>query len=431
MLCHTGRNSHNLTHKNVYARFVATSLAQITEGKQQPDNVRTQLHALEHFIMFLIHIEHFCSELQGFQQLRRTLPNWKAALGKMSKNVVSVRQARDFRERLTSETILQYEQSDRVKNITNILREAINIKTIYAPVETTFLDARNFMITKLTYDNGLRPGSLINFKFMHLEGVKPDSLGNVVFRVPEHKTASTYGTSEITIMADVYDLFKGYMKLRRHAAPIHCKPEDYIFITTPMYQAKPISSNSISNAMTNELRAVGYSYRANARKARKLIATKVTSNKPSEADAVANHMKHSVVTQRKYYVLHERDTEAVKATSAIRQALGVPTAPKIEGTINEVEVQESASAASSTITVQYNENSKKKASWSEDSKTKLMAAFKTYFDADEYVPKDKVRQFFNLAENALFRSVLETESEKSGEKLINAIYYLLRWFKNK
>ena len=60
-----------------------------------------------------------------------------------------------------------------------------------------------------------------------------------------------------------------------------------------------------------------------------------------------------------------------------------------------------------------------------------MADFKKYFDLDEYVTKDKVRQYLNLTENALFRSVLETASEKSGEKLINVIYYLLRWFKNK
>ena len=69
--------------------------------------------------MFLVHIEYFRCETRGFKQLRRILFNWKSALGKMAKNVWSVRQARDFRERLTSKTILQFEQSDRVKDITN------------------------------------------------------------------------------------------------------------------------------------------------------------------------------------------------------------------------------------------------------------------------------------------------------------------------
>ena len=89
--------------------------------------------------------------------------------------------------------------------------------------------------------------------------------------------------------------------------------------------------------MSNELRSLGYSYRANALKARKLIATKVTSNKQDEADAIASHMKHSVVTQR-------------KATSAVRLALGVLNALKTEGAMNEIEeVQECACAANSTI----------------------------------------------------------------------------------
>ena len=72
----------------------------------------------------------------------------------MAKNVSNVRQARDFSEHLTNETILQYERCDRVKNVTIVLREAITIKNIYALVESTFLDARNFMITKLIYDKG-------------------------------------------------------------------------------------------------------------------------------------------------------------------------------------------------------------------------------------------------------------------------------------
>ena len=69
---------------------------------------------------------------------------------------------------------------------------------------------------------------------------------------------------------------------------------------------------------------------------RKLIATKITSNKPDEADAVASHMKHSVVMQQKYYVFHESDTKAVKAISAIWQALGVTTASKTEDATNEI-----------------------------------------------------------------------------------------------
>ena len=151
VLCYIGRSSSNLNHKNVYARF---ALSQINEGMQQPDNIHSQLHALELLAMFLVHIEHFCYETQGFQQMRWTLPNWKTALGKMAKNVLSVRQARDFSEHLTNETILQYERCDRVKNVTIVLREVITIKNIYALVESTFLDARNFMITKLIYDKG-------------------------------------------------------------------------------------------------------------------------------------------------------------------------------------------------------------------------------------------------------------------------------------
>ena len=34
-------------------------------------------------------------------------------------------------------------------------------------------------------------------------------------------------------------------------------------------------------------------------------------------------MKHSVATQRKRYILHNRDNEAIKATTTIREALGI------------------------------------------------------------------------------------------------------------
>ena len=95
--------------------------------------------------------------------------------------------------------------------------------------------------------------------------------------------------------------------------------------------------------MTSELRAVGYSYRANAR------------NKPDETDAVASDMKHW--------------SRSGSITRAIQQALGVPTALKTEGAMNESEEeQESICAAYSTITAQYDETWKKKASWSKNAK---------------------------------------------------------------
>ena len=108
-------------------------------------------------------------------------------------------------------------KSANATEATASLRNAFLSSNITPPTERIFLLVRNFLLVKLACYNGLRATTLYNFKFLHLNGATKDSNANVVNKVPQHKTAASYGASEITMMADVQELFSGYLKLRRIA----------------------------------------------------------------------------------------------------------------------------------------------------------------------------------------------------------------------
>ena len=168
-------------------------------------------------------------------------------------------------------------KSANATEATASLRNAFLFSNITPPTERIFLLVRDFSFVKLACHNGLRTATLYNFK-LHLNGAIKDSNGNIVYKVPKHKTAASYEASEITMMADVHELFLGYVKLMRVAAPNNCQLHDLVFITSPFFVANwagQITATTISNALTNQFKSIRYEYRVTTSKIRKLVATNV------------------------------------------------------------------------------------------------------------------------------------------------------------
>ena len=441
-----GHTPDTLNRDTIYKNFVDVHLQQVNEGCMQPNNLCQYILALEHFTNFLLHIEHPCTADKRFATLQKSLPHWRSSLGKRCKENIVIRQARDFRERLRLKDVHKYMNSANANKATRTLQNAARSSYVLTPTESTFLLVRDFLFVKLACSNGLRSGSLCNFKFLHFNGATKDTHGNVVYKVPEHKTAVCHGASEITMMADVHELFLGYVKLRRLMTPSRCQPQDYVFITSPFHpknRASQITSCTVSHGLTTQFKSIGYPYRVSTRKIRKLIATNVTSKTPQNADAVASHMKHSVATQRKHYILHEKDTEAIKATRAIRDALGLsPNVDVIQiaddtrspPKLNNVLADERNNF--DDISTDENENiadieprSKGKKILSNETKLKIKNDFSQNILKGKHVKKDDVAVYLN--NNLNLKATIALESKRNETGIVMAVYHFLRWVINK
>jgi len=176
--------------------------------------------------------------------------------------------------------------------------------------------------------NANRTGVLANFTLDDYESgfLMPD--GNYVYSVSEHKTAAAHGAATIALSESDNQLLRQYVHMRRtlikeeqlssSTKSNEQQKKRYVFVT---HGGDKMSQSGISLSMRASFEQAGVPARITCTGFRKAAVTLVHQENPDKRHDIAVHMCHTTATADRHYRHITRQTNSVKASNIIRQAL--------------------------------------------------------------------------------------------------------------
>ena len=181
--------------------------------------------------------------------------------------------------------------------------------------EKQFVCIRDYLISRLTLENGQRPGPLETAKLRDFETAESDGKGGYVMYVAQHKTSKA-GPAPLSMNTSLRNMIMLYVK---HLRPLFAKKTvKELFVTRSGHEF----DGTIGKRVTAWWRkARGKKVTSTA--LRKMTASTLHDADPVDKRKVHKHMCHKESTADKYYMTAARTRVALESHQIIRRNLGL------------------------------------------------------------------------------------------------------------
>lgn len=160
-----------------------------------------------------------------------------------------------------------------------------------------FVQARNYLITTLTYVHGQRPKGVHGMTMQEFQNAIPNSEGtHKVIHVTDHKTAKSRGPVQLVFPNDDFHVLEAFVNNIRLP-----KDSNMVFFTS---QGKVIQSSLATQLIAKHMKYCNpeiAKYTSN--EYRKTIVTNIHTYHPDLRQAAASQMSHKIQTAEKHYML--------------------------------------------------------------------------------------------------------------------------------
>lgn len=240
---------------------------------------------------------------------------WNTSLHKMISTRAHEKKELHRRAIVTVEQVQAYLNGDRAQKAQEILENSDSSESISQQDHTI---SRNHLIMLLVLANASRAGPVINLTIEEVLNAEDNIHGDrCVINVLVHKTEEKYGTAQISLSTDEYELLRAYIENIRARVPAPFKNEEAVFIT---WSGREMSQSEVANVITRELiRAGGRDVRSSCTIMRKSIVSillQMNLGARTEQD-LASLMKHSQNMQKKTYDIRVADNAMAKMSGLV------------------------------------------------------------------------------------------------------------------
>ena len=292
--------------------------AYIRELKNNGVGVEGQLTKLDRFSMALAFTKLHSNQLSWpvIDHANDRLKTWRQSLRKARPLLQFERDEHHAEEELDVSVLDDLNSDELLAELDEVTRKAERNMHLSSQ-EVDLMVA--FLFATMVYKNSQRPGPILNATIAEFaKGVKHEADGNNYFIMKSgvHKTGATYGPAKVVVANQDIHYLQCYINYIRPKLAKKSAGDDSLLLTH--------SGTRIKNyrALLNKLeKYVGKL--PNPTHVRRAVSVLVAgSQTPSEMEAVAKHIGHSVNTAFKYYKARRGNDDAAASYSIIAETTG-------------------------------------------------------------------------------------------------------------
>lgn len=298
---------NNLTKRNFLVNWIDNF-----NGK--PGTTKTYLCSLKHFFNYCTTKNRDIIDLTKIDLITTLIKQWKRSLWKKVRREKHQKDLADLENMPKTEDLLQFDNSDHVKN-------SIKTLSILSASESIgrqdFCLVRDYVLSTLILDNCSRPGALANMTLQEFRKAKKEKEAHVV-GVCRHKTDYN-GPAFISISPELIDDMRKYVASRNRLPGIGNRDGDPVFVS---WSGNAMTSNMINVQFQRFWKnAVPQTSTITSTLVRKFTTTVVHENLPELKRKTANLLCHSEKTATEHYALYEKSKTAASTSSTLRKSL--------------------------------------------------------------------------------------------------------------
>ena len=294
--------------------FLNSWMTKLTDEKKEPGTIKTYLNSVKHFIDFCEAEDNDILVGQNIPQVRVLICKWRNTFYKEA-------QEREYEKELeamdnfpTPEEVLQFDESETVLSAKKLILKA-QVKG-FRLTKQNYCHVRDYLLTRLIFDNASRPGALSNMTLKEFERAIFRNNGHVI-SVKKHKTGYK-GPAHIACNKGLFKeliIFKNYF--RNKLDDISIEPEDTFFVS---WNGGAMDSSLITTQMGSYWRrALNKDIsKINPTLVRKYTTSTVHEHVPDSKQKTANLLCHSLRMAESKYAIFNKQKSAVGASNMVK-----------------------------------------------------------------------------------------------------------------
>nr|XP_047134363.1 uncharacterized protein LOC124812189 [Hydra vulgaris] len=286
--------------------FLNSWMTELDKKGKKPGTIKTYLGSIKHFLDFCLTTDR--TDIIGHKEHSKIVTlilQWGKSLQKSIKENQYDKDIIDFNNFPTAEEIVILDNSDIVKDATNVLKSSNT--SFFKVNKTSFCLVRDYLITCIVFDNASRPGAICNMTLNEFSVAFENTDGFVV-SVKKHKT-SYKGPAHIALSKTLYLHVQKYITFLRNTLDgVSTSQDSYVFVS---WHGGAISSSMLTTQFSNFWKkATGKITKMTPTIVRKFITTTVHENHSELKQNTANLLCHSLKTAEQAYALFDNRKKA-------------------------------------------------------------------------------------------------------------------------